>query len=132
MSKMRDAGMAVEHFEKYFDPKTADHVWLESIARRGWIVVSKDREIMRSELSVRTTIDSGAHLFICIGGKSHEEIAENIIRAQHKMALWSHRHRNAGFVARLYMSKEPQGERRRKAPGEIKAFDHERFLSRHT
>ena len=128
---MRDAGMVVESFAEHFSSQnTKDHVWLAEIAKRGWIGISKDEEIMASELYVRTTIENGAHLFICIGTHTHEELAENVIRARHKLAQWSHKHRHVGFIARLYKSPEPKAGRRKLKPGEIKAFDHERFLSR--
>ena len=127
---MRNAGMLVEPLEKFFDSQTPDHVWLEETAKRGWIALSKDQQIMSSELSVRTTIDSGARLFICIGTYGHGEVAENVIRARHKLELWARR-RGTSFIARLYMSPKAQGERRRRKPGEIKPFDHERFLLRY-
>lgn len=121
--------MRVECFEKHFDSTTPDHVWLEESAKHDWICLSKDKQIMCSELSVRATIENGARLFICIGVHSHPALAENVIRARHKLGQWAHRV-GPGFIARLHMSPPPKGQRKKLAPGQIKAFDHASFLAR--
>lgn len=44
------AGMQVERHSQYFEHDTPDHVWLEAVAQRGWIVLTHDQRIRYSTL----------------------------------------------------------------------------------
>lgn len=42
---LKDAGLQVEIHDDHFDQAAEDTVWLVEIARRGWLMLTKDKNI---------------------------------------------------------------------------------------
>jgi hypothetical protein len=63
--RKRNAG--VEIHDDHFDPDTADEVWLAEIARRGWIILTRDRAIRYRAVEHEAVRRAGAAYFVLRG-----------------------------------------------------------------
>ncbi|OFV82165.1 MAG: hypothetical protein A2W26_03040 [Acidobacteria bacterium RBG_16_64_8] len=61
---LRNAGCAVELHDDHFPPRTKDTDWLAEVARRGWIVLSKDFNIGSNALERVTLFECGVRAFL--------------------------------------------------------------------
>jgi hypothetical protein len=71
-----DAGFQVEIMNNHFDHKTKDHEWIPEVAAKGWVIVTKDKKILRRPPERAAVERSGAHYVAVVGhGKSGPELA---------------------------------------------------------
>ena len=63
---LRDAGATVEVHDDHFAKDTADEDWLPEVARRGWVVLTKDRRIAYRTLERMAVARAGARLFVLV------------------------------------------------------------------
>lgn len=61
---LRAAGARVEIHADHFKPGEPDETWLAEMARRGWIVLSKDLRIRYRGLALKVIEDSLARVFV--------------------------------------------------------------------
>lgn len=61
---MQDAGYAQD---------VEDIVWIPEVAAKGWIILTKDRNIRRDTLELQVTLNANAKLFTL--GKGHYSAA---------------------------------------------------------
>jgi hypothetical protein len=54
----------VELHDAHFAARTKDTEWLDEVARRGWVVLSKDFSIASNALERLTLFESGARAFL--------------------------------------------------------------------
>jgi len=66
---LSDAGARVEIFDAHFDQDTNDVVWLREVAKRGWIVLTKDKHLRSNPLEVRALFESGTATFVLSSGE---------------------------------------------------------------
>ena len=117
---LRDAGMAVHAHHEHFAHAPDDDEWLVLCGERGWIGVSRDKDILNlKDIAVTTIMQHGVKAFVCIGQYRHPRIARNIVNSRHRMARWVRKYREP-FIARLYMASED--EIRRGKSGEVKMW----------
>ena len=114
--------MLIEAQDEHIADHAADADIVRFAASKGWIVITKDKAISgrprRTEN--RLTIDavgrSGARLLVCVGSLKHPVLAQNVVRARHKLDQFCHKHRRChGFIARFIMLREDELQRTRKA-----------------
>jgi hypothetical protein len=65
---LRSAGYACELHDDHFDQHTEDTAWLNSIAARKWIVLTKDERIRYRPLELQALESAGLRAFIVISG----------------------------------------------------------------
>ena len=114
--------MRVEAQDDHIDEEAADADIVRFAASRGWVVITKDKAITgrprrtENQLTINAVGRSGARLCVCVGSLKHSVLAENIVRAQHKLDQFCYKHRRShAFVARFIMRKEEELGRSRKA-----------------
>jgi len=61
---LHNAGCAVKLHDDCFTPDTPDIVWVPEVARRGWVMLSKDLSIASNALERETLFESGARAFL--------------------------------------------------------------------
>jgi hypothetical protein len=65
---LRAAGANAEYLDDHFATDAADVDWLPKVARRGWIVLTKDKRIRRATDERKALIDHGARYFALTSG----------------------------------------------------------------
>ncbi len=63
---LREAGAVVEVHDDHFAKDTADEDWLPEVARRGWVVLTKDQRIAYRRLEREAVARAGARLFVLV------------------------------------------------------------------
>lgn len=79
---MRAAGLTVVPLFDEFDRGTPDPVWLPSVTRRGWILLTKDDKwrYRHEEMMILMRAKARAFVFTSKTAK-REQIAESVVRA---------------------------------------------------
>jgi hypothetical protein len=74
---LRVQGARVEVLTRHFKPATPDVDWIPRVAAKGWVIVTKDRNIMRNRLEREAVLRARA-AYVCVAAKGlrGEEIAQ--------------------------------------------------------
>jgi predicted nuclease of predicted toxin-antitoxin system len=79
-------GLTVELHDDHFAPDEKDQVWLGGVARRGWVVLTKDARIRYRPLERMALQESGARVFVLTAGNlGREDIARTFVEAMPEM-----------------------------------------------
>ena len=65
---MRDAGARVEEHDDHFAQDAPDAEWIPDVARRGWIILTKDKNIRRRAGEREAILLSSARVFTLTSG----------------------------------------------------------------
>ena len=65
---LRSAGAMVEIHDDHFDCACDDEEWIGEVARRGWIILTKDKRIRRRAAEISTLEQAGAAAFVLTAG----------------------------------------------------------------
>lgn len=78
---LRKAGIPFVAHREMFEPEAPDPVWIAEVGRRGWVVVTRDKNIRRRPNELRAVRDAGLHLFALTSGNlSAEDTAAIIVK----------------------------------------------------
>lgn len=79
---LRACGVRVELKTDHFPPDTPDPVWLPEVGRRGWTILSKDKQLRHNYLELVGLLQSGAASFILTSGNyTGQEMADAFVKA---------------------------------------------------
>ena len=99
--RLRADGARVEIHDDHFPVDCTDALWLSEVGKRGWVVLTKDRNFQRREVEIVAIARSGARVFqLTAAGIQGSEMAEIFARALRKMTRISMSNR-APFIARV-------------------------------
>ena len=65
---IRALGEEVALKTDHFDEDTPDEVWIPDVGKRGWIILSKDKNIRRNQIEIVQLLQSGTHSFVLTSG----------------------------------------------------------------
>ena len=65
---IRSQGCTVEIHDDHFDQRTQDVEWLREAGKRGWIFLTKDKNISRNQIEVVRLLESGSPAFVFTAG----------------------------------------------------------------
>lgn len=83
---LREAGATVEIHDDHFPPDAKDEEWILEVGQRGWIVLTKDRQIRNRTLEVAAVAASGVQLFaLTAAGVPASEMAAMLVRSLSKI-----------------------------------------------
>jgi hypothetical protein len=108
---LRAAGVRVELLIDHHPRGTADATWLPDVGRRGWIVLTKDKNMRRRPAEQLAIVRNGVRAFsLTSGDLSGPEMAEAFVRAMPGMRRLVRRHpgpfiasvTRSGLVAVVY------------------------------
>lgn len=79
---LRACGVNVELKTDHFPQDTADIDWLPEVGRKGWVILSKDKNLRHNHIELVALLRSGAASFILTSGNfTGEEMAEAFVQA---------------------------------------------------
>ena len=79
---LRASGVSVEVKTDHFAPDTRDIDWLPVVGERGWVILSKDKQLHHNYLEIVHLLRSGTASFILTSGNySGQEMADAFVRA---------------------------------------------------
>lgn len=102
---LRAAGWCAEAHDDHFRPTTPDVEWIRVVAKRGWVILTKDRAIGRKPDERRVLYEEGARIVV-LASKAHTtgpEIAAAFTSAAGRITAFSRSHA-APFAAKLVRS----------------------------
>ena len=102
---LREAGADVEIHDDHFPNDAKDEEWLREVARRGWVILTKDKRI-RYRSNERTALmqaDGRAFVIIAQGDISAHIVAEILVRALPSIRRFVTRH-TPPFIAKVTRS----------------------------
>src|SRR4051812_10637896 len=77
---LENAGYDVRRHDAIFpNPRTRDEEWLGRVGREGWLGLSHNKDIQRTELELDVAMTEGAGVFFLIGKLTHDQLAANVI-----------------------------------------------------
>ena len=81
------ANISVEVHDSHFPTDAKDEHWLPEVARRGWIVLTKDRRFHNRVLEISAIANSKAKVFkLTVGNLQGREMAEIFVKASQKIS----------------------------------------------
>jgi hypothetical protein len=66
---LRTAGAVVEVHDDHFAADSPDETWLEEVGRRGWIVLTKDKQIRYRKNELAAAQAANVRLFVLTAGQ---------------------------------------------------------------
>jgi hypothetical protein len=79
--RLRDAGASVELHDDHFEQTTPDSVWIPDVTARGWVVLTKDKNIRRPHGEREDVLIAKARVFTLTSGNMNgQSMAELFIR----------------------------------------------------
>lgn len=81
-AELRKAGIPFVAHREVFEPAALDPQWIAEIGRRGWVAVTRDKNIRRRPNELRAVRKAGVHMFALTSGNlSAADTAAIIIKA---------------------------------------------------
>lgn len=83
---LRGQGIKVEVLDEHFENNTPDELWLSEVGKRGWVVLTKDKNIRRRQVERQALLRAGVAAFVLTAGDiTGAEMAEAFWRAYPRM-----------------------------------------------
>ena len=99
---LRRSGITVEIHDEHFDKGAQDVEWIPQVGQRGWIVLTKDKNISKNHLERLAVASAGVKMFILASQPlSGSEMAEIFLKAIVAMQEFVRKH-PAPFIAKIY------------------------------
>lgn len=78
---LREAGAVVEVHDDNFSQDAEDETWIPVVARRGWVVLTKDKNIRRPRGEREAVLTADARIFtLCSGNMRGADMAALFVR----------------------------------------------------
>jgi predicted nuclease of predicted toxin-antitoxin system len=80
---LRAAGEEVRVHDDFFPQNAKDEVWLTDVGRRGWVVLTKDKQIRYREVEIHALLTAKVRAFILTarGDLSGAEVGQIFVKA---------------------------------------------------
>lgn len=90
--RLRAAGATVEVHLDHFAGDAPDTEWIPEVARRGWVLITKDKNIRRNPLERAAYEQAGLRGFVATGGDlSGKDLGELLVRCLDGMTRRAHK-----------------------------------------
>ncbi len=98
---IRNAGITVEIHKDHFPDDAEDVVWLPEVAKRGWVILTKDSMISKNPMERNAVARAGVKMFtLSSANLSGEKMVEIFLNAVVKMQYFAISH-PAPFIAKV-------------------------------
>jgi predicted nuclease of predicted toxin-antitoxin system len=78
---LRAAGALIEVHDDNFAQDSSDETWIPVVARRGWVILTKDKNIRRPGGERETVLTAAARIFtLCSGNMRGADMAALFVR----------------------------------------------------
>ena len=98
---LRDSGVSVEVLADHFSYGTQDSVWIPVISRRGWVVITHDRDIRYNRQERDAVMHHGGRVIIIRASGTRAELAHIYLNLRDQILDFLRRN-PAPSIARLY------------------------------
>lgn len=98
---LRAGGLAVERHADHFRHDAPDEVWLEEVARRGWVALTHDKRIRYKPNERDAVIRHRLALLVIIGAAPLPDLARNFVAALPQVNKFLAGHAPP-FIAKVY------------------------------
>ncbi len=71
---LEGAGARVERHDNHFAQDAADEIWIPEVSRRGWVILTKDKNIRRRAGEREATLTANARMFTLSSGNMRGEV----------------------------------------------------------
>lgn len=103
-SALRDAGANVEIHDDHLPPDAADEEWIALVGRKGWLAITKDKNI-RYRTAELAAIKAHNAMVLVVRAKNAtgQEIADTLVKSKKRIQRFVGRH-DRPFVAGIIRS----------------------------
>lgn len=78
---LRNAGACVEIHDDHFSQNALDVNWIPEVTRRGWVILTKDKNIRRNTVEREVVLTASARIFTLSSGNMRgAEMADRFVR----------------------------------------------------
>ena len=79
--RLREAGAIIELHDDHFHQATEDRIWIPDVTARGWVILTKDKNIRRPSGEREDVLLAGARVFtLTSGNMSGDVMAQTFIK----------------------------------------------------
>ena len=101
---LRAVGSIVEIHDDHLPPDAPDEDWISLVARKGWLAITKDKNIRYRTAEIQAIKQYSARVFVIRAKNSTgQEMADNLIGVITKLQKFAHKNA-APFVAGIVRS----------------------------
>lgn len=99
---LREAGANIELHKTHFAHDEIDPVWLRECGQKGWVVLTKDRNIRYNLVERTALLNAGVAAFVLTSGQmSGADMANAFVKALPKIARFLEKY-TPPFIARVH------------------------------
>ena len=100
--RLRAENIKVEIHDDHFSERALDEEWIESVAKQGWIAITKDKRIQYRATEIGAVRKYKARVIVVVARNAvAEEIAEVLCRGQRRIVGLAEKV-PAPFIAKIY------------------------------
>lgn len=115
---LAEAGLIVRRHRDLFPHDCPDDVWLEAVAKEGWIAVSHDARIRCKPNELAAVVRHEARLLVVIGKAPYPQLARHFVATAPRIAEFVEQHR-APWIGKVYRPTATELAIDRAAPGTV-------------
>jgi hypothetical protein len=115
---LRTAGFSVERHADHFRPETPDDEWLQTVATRGWVIITHDQRIRYKVNERDAVMRSGASMLVMIGKAPFPELGHAMANTMNRVLRFLDE-TPAPFIAKVYRAAPRELARDPQAPGHV-------------
>lgn len=102
VQSLRSSGINVEIHDDHFGQSALDVDWLPEVAKRGWIILTKDARIGKNQTERLAVANANIKMFaLACQNLPGKKMADIFVQSINKMQEFAFEH-NAPFIAKVY------------------------------
>jgi len=117
---LREAGFSVEAHDDHFPQKTPDTTWIPVVAQKGWIALTKDRQIAKNAAEIDAFMTSGGRAFLPHGMMKPSEFGLLLVRSKDRLNRYLNKNKNSN--AGPFMTKIGPNPKKLEAAGLLETW----------
>ena len=98
---LKASGIAVEPHHEHFRHDTPDEEWIPSVARRGWVAITRDRHIRYKPNELKAVREAQLGLIVLVGKVPTGELARNFVLTADRIERFLAR-TDQPFIAKVF------------------------------
>ncbi|MEM6435889.1 MAG: Mut7-C RNAse domain-containing protein [Cyanobacteria bacterium P01_D01_bin.115] len=103
---LRKAGISVEIHDEHFPQNAEDESWLPEVGERGWVVLTKDKNIAKRTSERLAVASANIRMFVlAVQNLPGQDMIEVFLKAFMKMQTFA-RENPSPFIAKVYKTGE--------------------------
>jgi predicted nuclease of predicted toxin-antitoxin system len=101
---LQDLGVQIEFHKDHFEPDSPDTEWLPIVSKNGWIVLTKDENIGRRKIEIKSFADCQGRVFVLVARNlSTQKIIDIFSNTMTRIEQFTENNQ-APFMAKIYQN----------------------------